>query len=130
MNLCQLREHKLRIAYITWHVDNITWEYNVSVSGNLLHIMVEVYQNILKIRLKLFWKTKRGLELVSRPVLLHVFLRKIFLMLYYINWPNFVVWLPLLLEILGNMCIGIICCTACDDINFKINHSFLIKRCF
>ena len=28
-----------------------------------------------------------------------------FLMLHSINWPNFVVWLPLLLEILGNMCI-------------------------
>ena len=26
-------------------------------------------------------------------------------MLYSINWPNFIVWLPLLLEILGNMCI-------------------------
>ena len=28
-------------------------------------------------------------------------------MLYSINWPNFFVWLPLLLEILGNMCIAI-----------------------
>ena len=36
------------------------------------------------------------------------FLRKIFLVLYSISWPNFIVWLPLLLEILGNMGILII----------------------
>ena len=30
-----------------------------------------------------------------------------FLMLYSIKWPNFFVWLPLLLEILGNMWIAI-----------------------
>ena len=30
-------------------------------------------------------------------------------MLYSINWPNFIVWLSLHLEILGNMCIAIVC---------------------
>ena len=34
--------------------------------------------------------------------------RKIFLMLHFINWPNSIVWLPLLLEILDNMCITIV----------------------
>ena len=29
--------------------------------------------------------------------------------LHSINWPNFIVWLPLLLEILNNMCITIVC---------------------
>ena len=38
-------------------------------------------------------------------------------MLYSINWPNFIVCLPLLLEILGNVCIVIICCPACDIIS-------------
>ena len=33
---------------------------------------------------------------------------KVFLLLYSINWPNFFVWLFLLLEILGNMCIAIV----------------------
>ena len=36
-------------------------------------------------------------------------------------------WLHLLLKIFGNMCIVIICCPVCDAMNFKINHSFLIK---
>ena len=35
--------------------------------------------------------------------------------------------LPLLLEILGNICIVIICCQVCDAINFESNQSFLIK---
>ena len=26
-------------------------------------------------------------------------------MLYSVNWQNFIIWLPLLLDILGNMCI-------------------------
>ena len=30
-----------------------------------------------------------------------------FLMLYSISWPKSIVWLPLLLEILGNMCIAV-----------------------
>ena len=38
------------------------------------------------------------------------FWRKIFPLLYFINWPNFIVWLPLLCETLGNMCICVIVC--------------------
>ena len=55
------------------------------------------------------------------------FLRKLFLMLSSINCSDFFVWLPLLLEILGNMCIETIFCPGYDIINFKINRSFLIK---
>ena len=44
-----------------------------------------------------------------------------------INWPNFIVWLPLLLKILGNMCITIVCEPGCDVINFEINLVLLIK---
>ena len=51
--------------------------------------------------------------------------RKIFLMLLDINGPNFIAWLPLLLEILNNMYIVITCCPVCDVINFEINLSFL-----
>ena len=52
-----------------------------------------------------------------------------------INWPNSIVWLLLLLEILGNMLpllleiLGNICIyfPGCDVINFEINLIFLIK---
>ena len=49
------------------------------------------------------------------------------LTLYSFNWPNFIAWLPLLLEILGNMCMVIICFPLCDFMNFEIRFSFLIK---
>ena len=41
--------------------------------------------------------------------------------------PNFIVWLSLLHEILGNMCIAIVSWLGCDVINFKGNLIFLIK---
>ena len=51
----------------------------------------------------------KGLGIVSPAYFVYDFSTKMFLMLYSINWPNFIVWLPLLLEILGNMCIAIVC---------------------
>ena len=51
------------------------------------------------------------------------FLKKTFLMLYSLNWPNFIAWRPLCREILGNICIVIV-------INFEINLLFLIKPFF
>ena len=69
----------------------------------------------------------KGLRIVSPPHFLNDFSKKMLLMLYSINWPNFIAWFPLLLEILGNMCIAIICFSIYDVINFEINHAFLIK---
>ena len=51
---------------------------------------------------------------------------KIFLALHSINRPNFIVWLPLLLEILGNMYITMNCCPD-YVLNFEISLIFLIK---
>ena len=66
----------------------------------------------------------------SPPWFVDGFSRKIFIVLYSIIWPNFIVWLPLLLKILGNMCIVIIPCPVCDVINFETIHNSLIKLCF
>ena len=71
---------------------------------------VEGYQNMFKLSCrplaftsyKVFKKkTKRGLELVFLPHFLHDFLRKLFILLYSINWPNLFAWLPLLVAIIG-----------------------------
>ena len=51
----------------------------------------------------------------------------IFRTLYSVQLPNIIDWLPLLLEILGNVCIVIICYPVCDVINFEIKVSFAIK---
>ena len=69
----------------------------------------------------------KGLGIISPAHFVYDFSTKMFLMLYSINWSNFIVWLPLLLEILGNICIAIVCLQGCDVINFKINMIFLIK---
>ena len=53
--------------------------------------------------------SEKGLGLVSPPHFVNDFSRKMFLILNSINGLNFIVWLPLLLEILGNMCIAIVC---------------------
>ena len=74
-------------------------------------------RNILKLGCKppaftsymAFLKTKRGLELVFLLHFLHGFWRKLFLLLYSINWPNCIAWLSLLRETLGNMYIVIVC---------------------
>ena len=77
-----------------------------------------------------FYFVEKGLGIVSPPHFMCGFSRKIFLMLHSINWPNFIVWLPLLLDILGNMCNVMVCFPVCDVINFKINLIFLIKSFF
>ena len=48
------------------------------------------------------------------PHFLHNLWRKIFVLLYSINWWNFIVWLPLLCEILASMCIAIVWKPGCD----------------
>ena len=73
---------------------------------------------------------EKGLGIVSPPHFEKDFSRKMVLMLYSIDWPNFIVWLPLLLEILGNMCIAIVCYPGCDVMDFEINLIFLIKPFF
>ena len=60
----------------------------------------------------------------------HFVYEKMFLMLFSINWPNFINWLHLLLEILVNMCITIACCPGCDAINIEINLIFFMKSFF
>ena len=75
----------------------------------------------------LFWFLKQGLGLVSPTHFVHDFSRKVFLMLSSMNWPNRIVWLLLLRDILGNMCFAIVCFLGCDVINFEINLIFLIK---
>ena len=71
--------------------------------------------------------SEKGLGIVFTQRFVYDFSRKMFLILYSINWPNFIVWLPLLRDILGNICIAIVCFPDCDVISFEINLIFLIK---
>ena len=60
---------------------------------------------------------EKGLGIVFPPHFVHDFSRKMFLVLYSINWPNFNVWLSLLLEI----------CTSYRTVSSAIWHIFRVK---
>ena len=73
---------------------------------------------------------EEGLGLVIPPHFTYDFSRKVFLFLYSTNWPNFTVWLLLVLEILSKIFVVIICYPVCDFINFEISLSFLMNPIF
>ena len=60
-------------------------------------------------------KFKKGPELVSRPHFSHNFLRKNFILWYYINWPNFITRLCLLFKLISKMCF-VFYALAFDDV--------------
>ena len=88
-----------------------------------LKMMKNIFYFVLKafFVLKIFKFLSRYFGHVGKTV--YDFSRKMFLMLHSINWPNFIIWLPFLLEILGYMCIKIVW----NFIKFEINLIFLIK---
>ena len=70
-----------------------------------------------------------GLGIVSPAHFVYDCSKKMFLMLYFINLPNFIAWLPLLLEILGNMCIAIVSYPGCDVMDVEINLFSTRPKC-
>ena len=72
----------------------------------------------------------KGLEIVPPAHFIYDFSTKMFLMLCSINGPDFIAWLPLRLEILGNMCTAIVCYPGCDVMDFEINLTFVIEPFF
>ena len=77
-----------------------------------------------------FYFLDKGLGKVFVTNFVYDFSIKMFLMLYSINSPNLIAWLPLLLEILSNICIAIVCYPGCDVMDFEISLIFLIEPFF
>ena len=91
--------------------------------------------HLLLLHIKLSKKVKRGLQLVPLPNFLHNFWKNIFLTLYSAKWPNLIVWLSLLQEMLDNKCIVIVsflayfCPDFFDDVeNGLIRKGYLIAK--
>ena len=74
--------------------------------------------------------SEKGQEIVSPAHFVYDFLTKLFLMLYSINYPNFIAWFSLFFGVLRNMCIAIVCNPCCDVMDFEINHIFLTEPFF
>ena len=68
--------------------------------------------------------SKKEQILVSPQYFVYDFSRKTLLKLYSINWPNFIVWLSLLLEIFGNISTVVICFPINDVLNFELTLLF------
>ena len=78
----------------------------VSIALNLVYNKNKLYKTLdswLRDMLN-FNYPEKGLGLVTPPHFVYDFSRKMFLMLYSVNWPSFIVLLSLLLQILSNMC--------------------------
>ena len=92
------------------------------------------YRNIFKLSCrplaltsnKAFKNNKKGFG-TSLPSLFSFF---VFLPYVLLIDQILIVWLALLPEMLGNMCIVIVCLPGCDVINFEISLIFQIKRIF
>ena len=74
----------------------------------------------------IFWK--RVLKEFHQHILLWLLKKNI--ILYSLNWPNFIIWLPLFFAVMSNICIVIVCFPCYDVINFKDELNFLIKPFF
>ena len=72
----------------------------------------------------------KGLGIVPPSHFVYDFSIKMFFMLHSVNGPNFIAWLPLPIEISGNVCIAIVCHPGCDVMDFEINLIFLIEPFF
>ena len=99
--------------------------FNIFCQSSTWHI---IKTNCIKLQIRSI--LEKGLGVGSSPHFVYHFSRKLFLMLYSINLPNFIALLPLLLEILFNMCIAIVCQPGCDVMNSGINLVFQSKPFF
>ena len=70
----------------------------------------------------------KDLGIVSPADFVYDFSTKMFLMIYSINRPNLIAWLPLPLERLGNMCVRIVCEPVCEVMDFEINLLFRFEE--
>ena len=71
---------------------------------------------------------KKGLRIISPPHSVYDLSRKMFLILYSINWRKFIVWFSLFREVLGNMCVVNLWFLCYYVINFKIRLFLYINK--
>ena len=85
--------HKIPVSLCTLRKYLVDLIFKSLMQFVFIVCQAEDYRNILKLscrtfvlpHTKFFYKTKKGLVLVSLPHFLHVFLRKVFLLLYSIT---------------------------------------------
>ena len=83
----------------------------ISIVLNLAYDKNKLYKtlNLWSRDMLNFCILEKDLGIISPPHFVYDLSTKMFPVLYSSSRPNFIVWLPLLLEILGNMCIAFVC---------------------
>ena len=83
----------------------------ISIVLNLAYDKNKLYKtlNLWSRDMLKFCILEKDLGIISPPHFVYDLSTKMFPVLYSSSRPNFIVWLPLLLEILGNMCIAFVC---------------------
>ena len=114
----QLQSLKLQISRLLWARSSLTFRKIIECRFTLKRIrdMTRPYIQNKLFKTLHYWSRdmlnflffRKDLEIASPEHFVCDFLTEMFRMLYSINWPNFIVWLPLLLEILGNMFIEVV----------------------
>ena len=126
--VCQVEDY---IVYNTYYTYIYIYIYiYIMYIYNIIYIYKSKYIETLKLSCRALAFTSYKAFQKNKKRFLHNFWTKIFLLLYSVTWPNFIVSLPLLRDILGNMSNVIVCKSNCEIINFEINLVFLIKSFF
>ena len=114
ISFCFLKKVKASVLHVSFKIFRCPsiWTYNKNKMYKNSYCWSRYMLN--------FDSLEKGLGLISPQHFGYDFSRKMFFMSYSINLPNFIIWLSLLLDISGNMCIVIICFPVCDVIILKI----------
>ena len=72
------------------------------------YIEIKLQSICYYLKWSLWKKTQEEICNQSSSLIFCMIFEKMLLLLCYINWPNFIAWLPVLCEILNNMCIATI----------------------
>ena len=90
--------------------------------------LISVYFHSPRIRDMLnFGFLDKDLRIGSPAHFVYDFLTEMFFMLYSINLANFIAWLFLLLEMLGNICIAIVFYPGCDVLDFDLSNQTIFS---
>ena len=106
---------ELQLITALYHIGkskwSATWFHYTSIALKLAYNINKLFKTLHNWSRDMlnFHFLDKGLGIVSPAHFVYDFPTEIFLMLYSINWPNFIAWFPLLVEILGSMRIAIIC---------------------
>ena len=114
MKFDQSIEYKMRNIFYTQNVVKnssqiLFWKSKLRISSDQKSTCLFVSSPLVFTLCKSFLKREKNSETILLATFSKWFLKKNILLVMFITWQNFIVWVPLLREIFGIMCIVIVC---------------------